>query len=76
MNIILYTSQPGPSAARKKFGALHKVFSPVTRLGFRVWGTSGSRGQVGRVMLVLRTFPKLLGRSVKNLVEIDPAFRA
>jgi len=26
---------------------LHKVFSPVTPLGFRVWGTSGFRDWVG-----------------------------
>jgi len=52
---------------------LHKVFSPVTHLGFRVWGTPRSRGQVGRVMLVLRTFPELAGRSVQNLVEIGLA---
>jgi len=41
--------------------------------GFRVWGTPGSRGRVGGVMLVLRTFPELVGRSVQNLVEIGPA---
>jgi len=55
---------------------LHKVFSPVTHLGFGVWGTLGSRSQVGGVMLVLRTLPELVGRSVQNLVEIDPAVRA
>jgi len=49
---------------------LQKVFSPVTRLGFGVWGTQGSRGWVGGVMLELRTFPELVGRSVLNLVEI------
>jgi len=27
-------------------------------------------------MLVLRTFPELVGRSVQNLVEIGPAVRA
>jgi len=47
---------------------LHKVFSPVTHLGFGVW--------VGEIMLVLRTFPELVGRSVQNLVEIGPAVRA
>jgi len=52
---------------------LHKVFSHVTHLDFEVWGTPGSRGQVGRVMLVLRTFPELVGRSVQNLVEIGLA---
>jgi len=55
---------------------LNKVFSPVTCLGFGVWGTLGSRGWVGVVMLVLRTFPELAGRSVQNLVEIGPAVRA
>jgi len=44
--------------------------------GFRVWGTPGSRGQVGGVILVLRTFPELVGRSVHNLVEIGVAVRA
>jgi len=52
---------------------LHKVFSPVTRLDFRVWGIPGSEGRVGGFMLVLRTFPELVGRSVQNLVEIGPA---
>jgi len=71
------TSQPGPGAARKKFDelTLHKVFSPVTHLDFRVWGTPASRGGVGRVILVLRTFPELVGRSVQNLVEIGLAVR-
>jgi len=46
----------------------HKVFSLVTHLGSGVWGTLGSRGWVGGVMLVLRTFPELVGRSVQNLV--------
>jgi len=49
---------------------LHKVFSPVTHLGFRIWG---SGGQVGGLMLVLRTFSELVGSSVPNLVEIGPA---
>jgi len=48
----------------------------MTHLGFGVWGTLGSRGWVGRVMLVLRTFPELAGRSVQNLVEIGQAVRA
>jgi len=55
---------------------LHKVFSPVTHLGLGVWGNPGSRGRVWGVMLVLRTFPELVGRSVQNLVEIGPAVRA
>jgi len=42
---------------------------------FRAWGTPGSRGRVGGVMLVLRTFPEL-ERSAQNLVEIGPAVRA
>jgi len=44
---------------------LHKVFSPVTHLGFRVWG----------VMLMLTTFPELVRRSLQNLVEIGLAVR-
>jgi len=55
---------------------LHKVFSLMTRLGFEVWGTPGSGGWVGGVMLVLRTFPELVGRFVQNLVEIGLAVRA
>jgi len=31
---------------------------------FGVWGTLGSRGWVGGVMLVLRTFPELVGGEV------------
>jgi len=55
---------------------LHKVFSPVmTHLDFGVLDTPGSRGQVGGVMLVLRTFPELVGRSVQSLVEIGLAVR-
>jgi len=52
---------------------LHKVSSPMTHLGFGVWGTLGSSGQVGGVILVLRTFPELVVRSVQNLVEIGSA---
>jgi len=48
----------------------------MTRLGFEVWGTPGSGGWVGGVMLVLRTFPELVGRFVQNLVEIGLAVRA
>jgi len=64
----------GPGAAQEKFDeltspiwtfTLHKVFSPVTRLAW-----------VGGIMLVLRTFPKLVGRSKQNLVEIGTAVRA
>jgi len=29
-------------------------------LGFKVWGTPRSKGWVGGVMLVLRTFPELV----------------
>jgi len=53
-----------------------KVFSPVTPLDFGVWGISGSRGRVGRVMLVLRTFPELVGMSVQNFVQIGLAVHA
>jgi len=55
---------------------LRKVFSPVTHLGFEVWGTQGAMGQVGGIILVLRTFPELVGRSVQNLVEIGLVVRA
>jgi len=34
----------------------------MTCLGFEVWCLLGSRDQVGGVMLVLRTFPELVGR--------------
>jgi len=40
---------------------LHKVFAPRISLGFGAWGTVGSRGQVGRVILVLRTFLRWCG---------------
>jgi len=36
----------------------------------------GSRGWVSGVVLVLRTFPELVWRSVQNLVEIGPAVQA
>jgi len=67
--LYFYTSQPGPGSAREKFDelTLHKVFSPVTHLGFEVWVPPGSRGRVCGVMLVLRTFPELVGRSVQNI---------
>jgi len=45
----------------------------VICLGFGVWGTPGSGGQVGKVILVLKTFPELAGRSAQNLVEIGLA---
>jgi len=44
-------------------------------LGFGVWGTPRSRDRVGGVMLVLRTFPELVWRSVQTLVEIGLAVR-
>jgi len=77
-HFYIYNGQPGPGAAREKFDelTLHKVFFPVTRLGFGVWGDPGSWGWAGGVMLVLRTFPELVGRSVQNLVEIGPVVRA
>jgi len=42
----------------------------MNHMGFGVWGAPGSRSQVGGVMLVLRTFPELVGSSAQNLVEI------
>jgi len=65
--IIYGTSQPGPDAVREKFDEL---------TSFGVWGTLGSGVRVGAVMLVLRTIPGLVGRSMQNLVEIGPAVRA
>jgi len=50
---------------------LSKGLSSVICLGFGVWGTQGSGGQVGRVIIVLRPFPELVWRSVQNLAEID-----
>jgi len=47
---------------------LHKDFSPMTHLGY-------PEGRVGGVMLVLRTLPEMVGRSVQNLVEIGLAVR-
>jgi len=41
----------------------------VICLGFGVWGNPGSVSRVGRVRLVLRTFPELVWKSVQNLVE-------
>jgi len=45
----------------------------MTCLGFGGWGTPGSGSWVGRVILVLRTFPELVWRSVQNLAEIGSA---
>jgi len=50
-----------------------KVFSPVICLGFGVLGTQGSGGRVGMVIVVKRTFPELVWRSVQNLVQIGTA---
>jgi len=80
---LFKTSQQGPGADGKNLMnlrhpsghfRLHKVFFPVTHLGFGVWGTPGSRGWIGGVMLVLRTFHELLGRSLLNLVECPRYF--
>jgi len=60
-----------PALPGKNFKSLHQPSGHFTLYkGFRVWG------RVGGVMLVLRTFPELVGRSVQNLVEIDLAVRA
>jgi len=79
-HFYIYTNQPSPGAAREKFDELT---SPIWRFyitqnflfcdPFGVWSTPGSMGWVGGVMLVLRTFPELAGRSVQYLVEIGPA---
>jgi len=57
------TSQPGPGTAREKFNelTLHKVFSLVTRLGFGVWGTLGSRGQGWRGHACVKSLPRVGG---------------
>jgi len=47
----------------------------VICLGFGVWGTPGSEGQVVGVILVPRTFPESLERSVQNLAEIGAEVR-
>jgi len=60
---VLYTSQPSGHFT------LHKVFSPVTCLGFRVCGNPGSSWQ-GHACVKL---PEFVGRSVQNLVEIGTA---
>jgi len=38
------------------------------------WPRIDCRGWVGGVMIILRTFPELVGRSVQNLVVIGPQF--
>jgi len=45
----------------------------VISLGFGVLGTLGSGGRDGGVILVLRTFPKLVWRSIQNWVGIGLA---
>jgi len=73
---LCFTSQPGPGAAREIFNAnfvKQSFFSSDICLGFGAQGTPGSGVQVGRVILVLRTFPELVWRSVQNLVEIGAA---
>jgi len=67
----IYASQQGPSTARgQKFYVTQRFFS---RDLFRFWDTPGSGDWVGRVRLVLRTFPELVWMSVQNLVEIGLA---
>jgi len=58
-----------PELVRKNYDLILSFFSCVC-------STSGSGDQVGRVILVLRTFPELVGRAVQNLVEIGLAVRA
>jgi len=75
-NYLFFTSQPGSGTARKKFNASfvkQRFFSPVMCLCFGVWGSPESGDRIGGVILVLRTFPELVGRSVQNLVEIGIA---
>jgi len=54
---------------------LSKIFSSMICLDFGVCGTLGSGDWVGEVILVLRTFPELVWRSVQILVEIGQAVR-
>jgi len=78
---LLFISQPGPGAGREKF---NEIKSPIwtfyvtqsflsSGLGFEVWGTPESGARVGGIIIVLRTFPELVGRFVQNLVEVGPA---
>jgi len=54
MVVYLFTYQPGQRNALEKFNAffVKQNFSPVIYLGFRVWCTLRSGGQVVRVKLV------------------------
>jgi len=65
--IDIKTSQPGPSAARdKNFKGLPIRTFYVTQSFFSVT-------YLGQVILVLRTFPELVGISMQNMVEIGLA---
>jgi len=80
--LYIKTRQPGPAGAWEKFDEL---MSPIWTFFvkqsffssdlFRFWSLEypGSGGRFGRVILVLKTFPELAGRSVQNLVEIGLA---
>jgi len=80
MNSFIYqdTSQPGPGSTRKKFNELTSTIwtfyitqSFLSCDPFEFWSL-GYPG-VGGVIVVLKTFPELVQRSVQNLVEIGPA---
>jgi len=75
------TSQPGPKNfvfTEQYPNILHytKFFSCHICLRVGVWGTPGSGGWIGGVLLVLGTFLELVWRSVQNLGEIGLADRA
>jgi len=76
--IIFRTSLLGSGAAWKKFDELKspiRTFYITQSFLFRDPFGFWSFGYPG-VMLVLRTFPELVMRTVQNLVEIDPAVQA
>jgi len=79
----LPTSQPGPGATREKFDelmspiwAFYIIQSFLSHDPFGFWSLGYPGGRVGGIMLVLRTFPELVGMSVQNWVEIGSAVRA
>jgi len=70
---ILETSRPGPGGDWEKFNEIKSPnwiflckakFSPVICILFGVWGTLRSGGRVSGVIIVLRSFPELVWRSV------------
>jgi len=79
----MFISQPLPGKLAKQYKGAHLNILRYTKfyLPWPIWVLKfgvpqGPGGQVGRVKLVLRTFPELVGLSVQNLVEIGPAVQA